>query len=164
VLVDAKKLKAIVEILDGTDISFVEWRKADERWTIRRGGGDGAATVVAQPMIAQAPATMPAAAAQAPAAGGGEPGAPAGASAPRPGVSRVASPFVGTFYRAASPDSAPFVEVGDSVQKGQTLCIIEAMKLMNEIEAEVSGRIVGILAENGQAVEYGEPLFEIEAG
>jgi acetyl-CoA carboxylase biotin carboxyl carrier protein len=76
----------------------------------------------------------------------------------------VASPMVGTFYRASSPDTAPFVEENDSVRNGQTLCIIEAMKMMNEIEAEVAGRIVKILCENAQPVEYGQPLMVIEIG
>lgn len=74
----------------------------------------------------------------------------------------VESPMVGTFYRAPSPEAAPFIEIGDTVSKGQMLCIIEAMKLMNEIESEYSGKVVSILVENGQPVEYGEPLFLIE--
>jgi acetyl-CoA carboxylase biotin carboxyl carrier protein len=81
-----------------------------------------------------------------------------------PGHRYVQSPMVGTFYRAASPDSDPFVEEGDSVRKGQALCIIEAMKMMNEIEAEIAGKLVKILCENGQPVEYGQPLMIIEAG
>jgi acetyl-CoA carboxylase biotin carboxyl carrier protein len=76
----------------------------------------------------------------------------------------VASPMVGTFYRAASPDSNPFVEEGDSVRKGQALCIIEAMKMMNEIEADAAGRVVRILCENGQPIEYGQPLMILELG
>jgi acetyl-CoA carboxylase biotin carboxyl carrier protein len=76
----------------------------------------------------------------------------------------VTSPMVGTFYRASSPDAAPFVEEGDSVRKAQTLCIIEAMKMMNEIEAEVAGRVVKVLCENAQPVEYGQPLVIIEVG
>jgi acetyl-CoA carboxylase biotin carboxyl carrier protein len=72
--------------------------------------------------------------------------------------------MVGTFYRASSPDADPFIEEGDSVRKGQTLCIIEAMKMMNEIEAEVAGRVVRVLCENAQAVEYGQPLVIIEVG
>ncbi len=76
----------------------------------------------------------------------------------------IASPMVGTFYRAASPDSNPFVEEGDSVRKGQALCIIEAMKMMNEIEADAGGRIVRILCENGQPIEYGQPLMVLEIG
>ncbi len=74
----------------------------------------------------------------------------------------VNSPFVGTFHRAPSPDAPPFVEIGDIVQKGKTLCIIEAMKLMNEVEAEITGRVVQILKKNGESVEFGEPLFFIE--
>ena len=74
----------------------------------------------------------------------------------------ICSPMVGTFYRSPSPDSAPFVQVGDEVEPGQTLCIIEAMKLMNEIEAEQRGRIAKVLAENGQPVEFGQPLFLLE--
>jgi len=81
-----------------------------------------------------------------------------------PGHRYVQSPMVGTFYRAASPDSDPFVDEGDSVRKGQALCIIEAMKMMNEIEAEIGGKLVKILCENGQPVEYGQPLMIIEAG
>jgi acetyl-CoA carboxylase biotin carboxyl carrier protein len=76
----------------------------------------------------------------------------------------ITSPMVGTFYRATSPDATPFVEEGDSVRKGQTLCIIEAMKMMNEIEAEVAGRVVKILCENAQPVEYGQPLVVVEVG
>jgi acetyl-CoA carboxylase biotin carboxyl carrier protein len=76
----------------------------------------------------------------------------------------VTSPMVGTFYRAASPDAPPYVEEGNPVRKGQTLCIIEAMKMMNEIEAETAGRVVKILCENGQAVEYGHPLMVVEVG
>lgn len=81
-----------------------------------------------------------------------------------PGHRYVPSPMVGTFYRASSPDSDPFVEEGDSVRKGQPLCIIEAMKMMNEIEAEIGGKLVKILCDNGQPVEYGQPLMIIEAG
>ena len=81
-----------------------------------------------------------------------------------PGHRYVQSPMVGTFYRASSPDSDPFVEEGDSVRKGQALCIIEAMKMMNEIEAEIGGKLVKILCENGQPVEYGQPLMIIEDG
>ncbi|RMH22573.1 MAG: acetyl-CoA carboxylase biotin carboxyl carrier protein, partial [Acidobacteria bacterium] len=79
-----------------------------------------------------------------------------------PGLHRLTSPIVGTFYRAPSPDADPFVDVGDRVRKGQVLCIVEAMKLMNEIESDVDGEIVEILPENGQPIEYGEPLFLIK--
>ncbi|HJU29170.1 MAG TPA: acetyl-CoA carboxylase biotin carboxyl carrier protein [Candidatus Binataceae bacterium] len=98
---------------------------------------------------------------RAPAAGGSGPAAP-----PQLADNQrlVTSPMVGTFYRAASPDASPFVEEGDSVRKGQTLCIIEAMKMMNEIEAEVAGRIVKVLCENAHPVEYGQPLLVVEVG
>jgi acetyl-CoA carboxylase biotin carboxyl carrier protein len=86
------------------------------------------------------------------------------ASKPAENQKLVVSPMVGTFYRAASPDSDPFVEEGDSVRKGQALCIIEAMKMMNEIEADAGGRIVRILCENGQPIEYGQPLMVLEIG
>jgi acetyl-CoA carboxylase biotin carboxyl carrier protein len=89
---------------------------------------------------------------------------PAAAPELGPGHRYVQSPMVGTFYRASSPDSDPFVEEGDSVRKGQPLCIIEAMKMMNEIEAEIGGKLVKILCDNGQPVEYGQPLMIIEAG
>ena len=154
---DPKKLAEIVSILEGTDVSFFEWRSGEERWTIRR--GPEPPPPLSSPIVQAAPQPAPppaAAAAQAPA----EPAA----SAPQPkaGIVQVTSPFVGTFYRAPSPDSPPFVEVGQTVAPGDTLCIIEAMKLMNEIEAETAGRIVAILKENGEAVEYGEVLFELE--
>ncbi|MGZ6195161.1 MAG: acetyl-CoA carboxylase biotin carboxyl carrier protein [Candidatus Binataceae bacterium] len=89
---------------------------------------------------------------------------PAAAPELAPGHRYVQSPMVGTFYRASSPDSDPFVEEGDSVRKGQALCIIEAMKMMNEIEAEIGGKLTKILCDNGQPVEYGQPLMIIEAG
>jgi acetyl-CoA carboxylase biotin carboxyl carrier protein len=91
-----------------------------------------------------------------------------GGKAPAPELGEnqrlITSPMVGTFYRASSPDAAPFVEEGDSVRKGQTLCLIEAMKMMNEIEAEVAGRVVKVLCENAQPVEYGQPLVVVEIG
>jgi acetyl-CoA carboxylase biotin carboxyl carrier protein len=86
----------------------------------------------------------------------------AAAAAPQGNWKSITSPMVGTFYRAPSPDASPYVDVGTVVKKGQTLCIIEAMKLMNEIEAEFNGKIVAILVENGQPVEFGEELFRIE--
>jgi acetyl-CoA carboxylase biotin carboxyl carrier protein len=90
------------------------------------------------------------------------PSAPAAAAAPEPQGHALKSPMVGTFYRAPSPGAPSFVEVGQSVSKGQTLCIIEAMKLLNEIESDMAGTVKAILVENGQPVEYGQPLFLIE--
>jgi acetyl-CoA carboxylase biotin carboxyl carrier protein len=125
---------------------------------VRRGGGE---TVVHSAAHAHAPAPVahpvhtPAAPTSAP---------PSSTDTSDGNVAYVTSPFVGTFYRAPSPDMSPFVDVGTRIKKGQVICIVEAMKLMNEIESEIEGAIVQILVENGQAVEYGEPLFKIKVG
>ena len=160
---DVEKLKAIVAALEGTDITRFDYRNGEERLLIRR-GHEAVYTHVAAPTVqtvaapAGATTPMPMAGPAAAAA----PGAPAAEEKPAaPGVI-VTSPFVGTFYRAPSPEAPPFVELGQQVKKGQTLCIVEAMKLMNEIEAEVAGRVAEIFVENGQPVEFGEPLFRIE--
>jgi len=162
---DVEKLKAIVAALEGTEITRFDYRNGEERLLIRR-GHEPVYTQVAAPTVQMAHAVTPppatAAATMAGPATAIAPGAPAAAEKPAaPGVI-VTSPFVGTFYRAPSPDAPPFVEVGQSVRKGQTLCIVEAMKLMNEIEAEVAGKVAEIFVENGQPVEFGEPLFRIE--
>lgn len=112
----------------------------------------------AAPQAAPAPAPAPAAAPAAPAADAGSGDAGGGAAAGQ----TVNSPIVGTFYRAPAPDADPFVQVGQKVTQGETLCIVEAMKLMNEIESDASGTIVKILVEDSQPVEYGQPLFEIK--
>jgi len=148
---DVEKIKAIIEALERTEITRFEYEGDDVRLVIRRGRAGFAATVA--PVVAPAPAAVAA------------PVAPAAEAAPKPEEKPghiVRSPFVGTFYRAPSPESPPFVELGQTVQKGQVLCIVEAMKLMNEIEAEVSGRIAEIFVENGEPVEFGQPLFRIE--
>jgi acetyl-CoA carboxylase biotin carboxyl carrier protein len=160
---DVEKLRAIVSLLEGTEITRLDYRNGDERLKIRRGHPPVyVATPVPAPVAAAAaPATLPVAspAPAAPVAAAAAPAAPAPQE--KPGV-LVTSPFVGTFYRAPSPEAPAFVEVGQTVRKGQTLCIVEAMKLMNEIEAEVSGRVAECFAQNGQPVEFGEPLFRIE--
>lgn len=156
---DVEKLKAIVAALEDTEITRFDYRNGEERLLIRR-GHEPVYTQVAAP-VAQPVATVAAAPMAAPAAAGAA-AAPAAEEKPAAPGFVVTSPFVGTFYRAPSPDAPPFVEVGQSVQKGQTLCIVEAMKLMNEIEAEVGGKVAEIFVENGQPVEFGEPLFRIE--
>ena len=114
------------------------------------------------PVVMQQPVAMVAAPATAPVAGAPAP-APAAEAAPAaPAGHAVKSPMVGTFYRSASPGAKPFVEIGSVVKEGETICIIEAMKILNEIEADKSGTVTKILSENGQAVEYGQPLFIIE--
>jgi len=150
-----QEVKALVQALEGTDVTGLVWARGGQKVIIRR-GHQGPATThvvthaapVAAPIPAMAPPAAPAAAA--PAAKPDKPGA------------LVTSPFVGTFYRAPSPDSQPYVDVGSLVKKGQVLCIVEAMKLMNEIESEVEGRVAEILAQNATPVEFGQPLFRIE--
>ena len=154
---DLRKLKKLIDLVEESGIAEIEVTEGEEKVRITR----SVAAPAVQTVYAAAPAPVaaPAAAAQAASA----PAAPAApAAAPANHANAQKSPMVGTFYRAASPTSAPFVEVGQTVKEGQTLCIIEAMKLMNEIEAEKSGVVKAILVENGTPVEYGEPLFVIE--
>jgi acetyl-CoA carboxylase biotin carboxyl carrier protein len=165
--VDVDKLKAILTALDGTDVTRLTWVSGQETLDLRLGHPPPSPTVHAVPVAAPLPAPIhasPAAPAHAP----GATAAPAAAAAatPKPADDKktftVNSPFVGTFYRSASPDSPSFVDVGQTVKKGQVLCIVEAMKLMNEIEAEQPGRLIEVLVQNGSPVEYGEPLFRLE--
>jgi acetyl-CoA carboxylase biotin carboxyl carrier protein len=155
---DVKDLKVLIKMVTETDITEFEVENADEKIRIKRGSSPEVVHVQTAPqMMAMAPQYATPAAA--PAAG-----IPA-AAADTPAVAKgtaVTSPIVGTFYRAPSPDAAPYVEVGQVVEKGQVLCIVEAMKLMNEIEAESRCKIVSICKENAQPVEYGDDLFIIE--
>jgi acetyl-CoA carboxylase biotin carboxyl carrier protein len=165
--VDLEKLKALLKIIDGTDVTRLDWEDEKERITIekRRHGRAPAPTPVMVTMPA-APAPL-AASAQAPASAAPA-HTPAAAPAPSPAkpsgppLHTVTSPFVGTFYRSSSPGAPAFVELGQTVKKGQVLCIVEAMKLMNEIEAEVGGKLAECLVQNGQPVEFGQALFRIE--
>jgi acetyl-CoA carboxylase biotin carboxyl carrier protein len=155
---DLRKLKTLIELVENSGIGELEIQEGEERVRITR-----ATPVSAAPaMLVQAAAPAAYAASAAPMA------APAATAAPEPAASPaepeghiVKSPMVGTFYRAATPGAKPFVDIGDSVQAGDTLCIIEAMKLMNEIEADKAGVVKSILAENGQPVEFGQPLVVI---
>ena len=153
---DVRKLKKLIDLVEESGIAEIEVTEGEEKVRITR------STAVQQPAYYAHPAPVaPAAApAPAPAAIAAAPAAPTAAEADLSKAQR--SPMVGTFYRAPSPSSPAFAEVGQSVKEGDTLCIIEAMKLMNEIEAERSGVIKAILVENGHPVEYGEPLFIIE--
>ncbi len=153
-------VKKLVQLVEKSDVTHIAWKRGDERVVISRGGAPAVAHV---PVVHAAPiaAPVPAPLAPVPSAGGAAPKAePRG---DKPGV-EVKSPFVGTFYRAPSPDSPPFVEVGQKVKKGQTLCIVEAMKLMNEIESEVDGTVAEIYVQNATPVEFGEPLFRVVQG
>ena len=154
---DLRKLKTLIDLVSESNVSELEITEAEGKVRIVKGGG--AMVQGYAPMMPMQQA-MPMAAAPAPAAAPAAAAEPAAAAVPA-GHS-VKSPMVGTFYRASSPGATPFVEVGSTVKEGDTLCIIEAMKILNEIDAEKGGTIKKILGENGQAVEYGQPLFIIE--
>ena len=152
---DLRKLKTLIELVETSGIAELEIQEGEERVRITRSTTPpvGAAVMAPVPQVigipaAAVPAPVPVA-----------PAAPAAPVAPEGHI--VKSPMVGTFYRSATPGAKPFVEIGDEVQEGSTLCIIEAMKLMNEIEADKSGVVKAILTENGQPVEFGQPLFVI---
>lgn len=146
---DIRKVKKLIELLEESNISELEIHEGEESVRISR---HGSGTVIAAPAPAPvfAAAPVPAVAVE------------AGSAAPEVSGHKVLSPMVGSFYRASSPGSKPFVEVGQSVSVGDTLCIIEAMKLLNQIESDKTGTIKAILVENGEPVEYGQPLFIIE--
>jgi len=159
-MIDLEFVEGLIRAVDESGLDSVEIERGGTRIRVSKSpSGTGVVTTQApqaSPAPASAPVTAPAGA-----GGGGAQAAsgqapPAGAEAPE-----VASPMVGTFYRAPSPDSDPYVKVGDSVSEGDTLCIIEAMKLMNELECEVSGEIAEILVEDAEPVEYGQALFKI---
>lgn len=154
--VDERELEALFELMARHDVAELDLARGtgDSRQNISiRRGRVAAAQPVAAPMPAYAPV------ASTPMASSAAPAAPAAAS--EEGIVYVTSPLVGTFYRAPSPDAQSFVDVGSKIRPGQRLCIVEAMKLMNEIEAEIDGTIVEILVENGKPVEYGQKLFKV---
>jgi acetyl-CoA carboxylase biotin carboxyl carrier protein len=156
---DMRKLKTLVDLVSESNISELEITEAEGKVRIVKAGYGVPTTMMMQPaghmMMQQAP-QQAAPAADAAAA----PVAEAAPAAPTGHV--VKSPMVGTFYRSASPGSKPFAEVGAPIKEGDPICIVEAMKIMNEIEADMSGTVSKILVENGQAVEYGQPLFIVE--
>ncbi|WP_437718830.1 acetyl-CoA carboxylase biotin carboxyl carrier protein [Sorangium sp. So ce448] len=165
--INLKQLRALVRILEKRNVNDFEFEDEHVRIRLTRGGviPQGAAPHLA-PAAFQihsapvAPPAAPPAAAPAPVAAPAAPAAPAAAESDE-GISYVTSPFVGTFYRSPSPDAPPFVDVGSAIRVGQALCIIEAMKLMNEIEADSPGTIVEILVDNGKPVEFGQRLFKV---
>ena len=149
---DIRKVKKLIELLEESGIAEIEIREGEESVRISRYSANAA------PVVMQAPAAMAAPAPVAAAA----PAAAAPAEPKRPAGHTVDSPMVGTFYRAPNPGAKPFTDVGQRVNVGDTLCIIEAMKMLNQIEADKAGVVVEILVENGQPVEFGQPLFVIE--
>jgi len=144
---DLEQLRELIRLLDESNLTEIEVEQDDDRIRVRR---DPAVTVGAAAVQSGAPQATAEAPAVTPATSSDESG------------TYITSPFVGTFYRSPSPDADAFVEVGDEVAAGQVLCIVEAMKLMNEIEAETAGTVVEVLVENGKPVEYGDRLFRIE--
>ncbi len=155
-----KEIKELIELIKNTDISELEIERSGVKVRLRKGGDvtfhpsmprmEYPPAAIVAPAVTEVPA-------QAPGSAAGKSAEPVNTN-----LIKVTSPIVGTFYRSSSPDKPAYVEVGDAVKKGQTLCIIEAMKLMNEIECESVGKIVQILVESGAPVEYGQPLFVIE--
>lgn len=150
---DIRKIKKLIELLEESDLAEIEVQEGEGSVRISR---YGKSAPVAAPMMAPMPVAAPVAAA-APAPAASELAAPA-----QPSGHIITSPIVGSFYRAPAPGAPPFVEVGQRVKVGDTLCVIEAMKMMNQIESDKDGVVAAILVENGQPVEYGQPIFAIE--
>ena len=150
---DLRKLKTLIDLVSESNVSELEITEAEGKVRIVKSGGSVMPQYVAAPIAAPMPVAAAAPVAAAPVAE---------APAAEPAGHTVKSPMVGTFYRASSPGAKAFVELGTQVKVGDTLCIIEAMKILNEIESDKAGTVTRILGENGQAVEYGQPLFVIE--
>ncbi len=158
--IDVEQLRELMAALREFELDELEIKKGDERITLRRGGSTPAALASMAPMVGHLPSMAP------------SPVMPAAADAAEATTTEeedenvvfITSPFVGTFYRAPNPNADPFVKKGGSFKAGQTLCIVEAMKLMNEIEAEFDGTVLDVLVENGKPVEYGDRLFKIRKG
>ena len=166
-MIDLEFIQGLIQAIDDSGIDSLEITRAGTRIRVSKTPPPAPAVSAGASMPTQmftvpqaAPSASPAPAA--PAAGGAGGAAPAAAPARDENVVEITSPMVGTFYRSPSPEAPPYVEVGSQVRKGQTLCILEAMKLMNELEAEIDGTIRGILVENTDPVEFGQPLFLIE--
>ena len=153
---DLRKLKKLIDLVQESGIGEIEITEGEEKVRICRQAPGVAPMMMAPGMQPMQYAAAPGVPAAAPAA------APAPVAPAEPKGHQLKSPMVGTFYRAPSPGAPPFIEVGQQVTKGQTLCIIEAMKLLNEIESDATGTVKAVLVENGQPVEYGQPLFTIE--
>ena len=146
-----KEIREILELLKGSDVNEFELGRGDTVLKLRRGP---ASVPVPVPPAPPAPTAAPARPAE-------EPPAAAAPVPPKPTYKEILSPIVGTFYRSPAPDAAPFVEVGSRVVKGQVLCIVEAMKIMNQIESDTTGTVAAIIVENAQPVAYGQPLFHV---
>lgn len=154
--IDLNQLRALMEAMREFELDEMELENSEERIVLRRGSASAPVAIAPAPTyVTHAPSMVPPAPSMPPARA---------ATADAADVVYVTSPFVGTFYRASSPGGEPFVKPGSRVEVGQTLCIVEAMKLMNEIEAELAGEILEVLVENGKTVEYGDKLFKVRKG
>ncbi len=151
-LFEREEIRELIDLLEGTDVAEIEVENEGRRVRLRRAGG----ALPAETVVAAVPQTV----ASAVSAAGSGAGAPSSSEDDKGFV--VKAPIVGSFYRSPSPEAPPFAEVGATVNKGQVLCIIEAMKLMNEIESEISGTVRKAFVQNGESVEYGQPLFVID--
>jgi len=147
---DVKKIRRLVELMNEHELSEIDLRQADQRIRLRKGS---------EPLLVSAPSRSAPAAAAAPAGSSNEPPA---AKADEAHIALIKSPMVGTFYAAPSPDAQSFVKVGDHIGPQSPVCVIEAMKVFNEIPAELAGQIVAVLVENGEPVEFGQPLFKVD--
>ena len=152
---DLRKLKTLVDLVSESNISELEITEAEGKVRIVKSGPVPVGAAPMHPYMVPMNAPPAAAVVEAPAAA-------AAAAAPAPTGKLIKSPMVGTFYRASAPGAKPFVEVGDTVKQGQAVCIVEAMKILNEIESEIDGVVKQVLVENGPPVEYGQALFELE--
>ncbi len=155
---DVRKIRRLIELMNDHDLQEMDLRQGDMRIQLRRAGEP---LVAGTPVAAAPPAQAPA---PAPVAAPAPPAAPAAAPVDDPNVAIIKSPMVGTFYSASDPDSPPYIKVGDPIGKETTVCIVEAMKVFNEIQAEVAGTITAVLVENGEPVEFGQPLYKVKTG
>jgi len=155
-MIDLKKLEKLIGLMADNDLTEIELDDGTEKVQLKRGNPDAPVQVVSPPTHQAAP--------QAPASAPAEPASAGGTPAPEPAAKgpTIDSPMVGTFYSASNPDSPPFVKPGDSVTADTVVCIVEAMKVFNEIKAEKAGKVKTVLVENGDAVEFGQALFELE--
>jgi acetyl-CoA carboxylase biotin carboxyl carrier protein len=154
--IDLDQLRALMESMREFELDEMELENSEERIVLRRGGATPMTIAPAPAYVAHAPSMVPPPPPAVPTAASVAPEAAEAAD-----VVFVTSPFVGTFYRAASPGAEPYAKPGSRIEVGQTLCIVEAMKLMNEIESELSGEVLEVLVENGKTVEYGDKLFKV---
>ena len=162
-VVNIDEIRELIALANESGVAELEVQRGENRVRIRRAAFSSTQEFTASHAPAVSPAPAPHVSAAAPSAAPTEPAKPAKPAGPDPNITLVKSPIVGTFYESASPGAAPFVSIGERVQPGKVLCIIESMKLMNEIEAETSGIVERKLVMNGQPVEYGEALFAIRA-